>query len=247
MDNQLSKQQPTEVGTIKFKDFKEDKPDDELLRFIDGLCFKLSLPALEEQQVIYVAKFLVKEYKWASMKDIDEAILKAKSNKLKGVDGADYNKLSIDFLGRILTAYRPLKGQMKQSNELSIESAGKVLEYDSNNPQIAYNHIKAVFLDERETQGGKHQFPKLMLADWPICYKYLLREGLMIEQTLEDKIEFAEMVREDMLQDLKDSRTDESSIRFKIKTEKATSKYAVASECIRRLTKAWFLTNIDKL
>ena len=108
MENQLSKQPSNVVGTIKFKDFSPENPHTELLRFLDGLCFKLSLPALEEQQILYIAKFLVQEYKWATMEDIDNAILKAKANKLKGINGADYNKLSIDFLGRILTAYRPI-------------------------------------------------------------------------------------------------------------------------------------------
>ena len=244
MDNQLSKQQKTEVGIIKFKDFSPENPHTELLRFLDGLCFKLSLPALEEQQILYIAKFLVQEYKWATMEDIDNAILKAKANKLKGINGADYNKLSIDFLGRVLTAYRPIKGEISLSKQRSTETDVKGLEYDRNSPLVAYKHIKDVFQSE---SGGINQFPDIMLADWTICYNYLIKEGKMIEQNLDDKIEFAEMVREDILADMREKRTSQNSIAYKIQTEKETSKYAVAYECIKRLTKGWFLTNKDNL
>ena len=244
MENQLSKPQRDELGTKKFKDFPEDNPATELLRFIDGLCFKLSLPPLEEGQVIYIAKFLVKEYKWATLEDIDEAILKAKSGKLKGLNSSDYNKLSIDYLGRVLNAYRLYKADLVQSKRVTAEVAPNALPYNENNPYIAFKHIKEVFESEK---GGVNQFPDIMLADWTECYNYLIKEGKMIEQSLEDKIEFAEMVREDLKQELIDNRTDERSIAFKVKMDKAISKYSVAAECIRRLVKAYFLTNINKL
>ena len=244
MENQLSKQPSNVVGTIKFKDFSPENPHTELLRFLDGLCLKLSLPSLEEMQILYIAQFLVKEFKWASMEDIDNAILKAKANKLKSVNGADYKKLSIDFLGRVLTAYRPIKGEIERDKALIIESGTKSLEYDNDSPLVAYNHIKSVFQSE---QGGANAFPDLMLADWTICYHYLIEAGKMVEQSLEDKIEFAEIVRADMEQEFKNNRTSENSIAFKIKMEKGLMKYAVAAECIKRLTKAWFLTNINNL
>tara|TARA_R110000751_G_scaffold206469_1_gene310490 strand:- start:3879 stop:4616 length:738 start_codon:yes stop_codon:yes gene_type:complete len=245
MENQLSKSQSKEVGIVKFKDFNEENPQTQLLQFIDGLCFKLSLPPLEEQQVVYIAKFLVKEFKWASMEDIDNAILKAKANKLQGVNGADYNKLSIDFLGRILNAYRTIKGEKTIAKALLEQKDTLTLPYDNNSPIIAYNHIKSVFLDEK--QGGVNSFPEIMLADWTICYNYLINEGRLIEQSLEDKIEFAEMVKEDILFELKEKRADESSFLWKVKMEKGISKYAVALECVKRITKGWFLSNIDKL
>ena len=245
MENQLSKPQNNEVGITKFKNLNEENPETELLRFIDGLCFKLSLPPLEEQQVVYIAKFLVKEFKWATMEDIDNSILKAKANKLQGVNGADYNKLSIDFLGRILNAYRPIKGEKVLSEALLQQKGTLVLENNNNAPIVAYNHIKEVFLNEN--QGGLNNFPDLMLADWTICYHYLIESGKMIEQSLEDKIEFAEMVREDIIADLIEKRKDEKSLAWKVKIEKGTSKYSIAAECIRRLVKSWFLTNIEKL
>jgi len=244
MENQLSKQQSNEVGITKFKDFTEENPHAELLRFIDGLCFKLSLPPLEEGQVIYIAKFLVKEFKWATMEDIDNAILKAKAGKLKQLNSSDYNKLSIDYLGRVLTAYRTYKAENKLIACTNTESNTKALPDNGNEPVVAYNHIKAIFLDKK---GGEYQFPDIMLADWTICYHYLIETGKMIEQSLEDKVEFAEIVREDLLEELKENRIDTNALAYKIKTEKATNKYAVASECIRRLVRAWFLTNKDKL
>lgn len=244
MENQLSKRQTEEVGTLKFKDFTEENPATELLRFIDGLCFKLSLPPLEEGQVIYIAKFLVSEFKWATMEDIDNAILKAKAGKLKGLNSSDYNKLGIDYLGRVLNAYRLYKADLVQSKRVSTPIVPNSLPYDGNSPQIAFKHIKDVFQSEK---GGLNAFPDIMLADWTMCYDYLIKEGKMIEQSLEDKIEFAEMVREDLKQELIDNRVDERSIAFKVKMDKAISKYSVASECIRRLVKAWFLTNIDEL
>jgi hypothetical protein len=193
---QIAKQVANEVGhrETKFYKFKGEVPVD-LLKFIDQINTALDLPPLEEPQVMLMAKFVMYEFATMTMAEMEDAIFKAKAGKLN-CNAADYNKLSIDFLGRILGAYKEFKEKnnlIVLANELE---ATNRLEYT---PDLGKKSVE--FIESVYEKDGKEPY----IANWTSAFKHLEETGVIVLSN-DEKAMFLDNVRYEIMEEIELSK-----------------------------------------
>lgn len=219
----------TEVGIIekKFYKFKGQVPSD-MFNFIDRINAALDLPKLEENQVMLLAKFIIYEFATLSMLDIEKAIFKAKAGKLD-CNPADYNKLSIDFIGRILSCYTEYKRKqtiIEQAKEVEAKENLK-LEYNVDEGKQSFEFIKSCF-DKKEEP---------FIADYCSAFKFMEDEGL-INLTNDEKAMFLDLVIEELNEEIRKMKVQRKNPNH-LKNLLA-SKEKIKNECRKRLVIKYF-------
>jgi hypothetical protein len=225
----ILKQTEAEVGIIekKFYKFQGQVPAD-MFNFIDRINAALDLPQLEESQVMLLAKFIIYEFSTLTMQDIEQAIFKAKAGKLD-CNPADYNKLSIDFIGRILSSYTEYKRKqtlVKQAKEVEAKEHLK-LEYTVNEGKQSFDFIKSVY------EKGEEPY----IADWCSAFRYMEDEGL-INLTNDEKAMFLDLVIEELNEEIKKMKVQRKNPNH-LKNLLA-SKEKIKNECRKRLVIKYF-------
>ncbi len=196
----ILKQTETEVGInkTKFYKFKGEVPN-EFFNFIDMMNTALDLPQLEETQIMLIAKFIMYEFTTLTMKDIENAIFKAKAGKLD-CNPADYNKLSIDFIGRILSSYQEYK--KKETLKVKLEQEKEVLkiEYTPDDEKEAYLFLKSIY------EKGEEPF----IANWNLAFKFM-EENNIINLSNDEKQIFFEMTIEELKEEIRELKVQKKN------------------------------------
>ncbi len=228
---EIAKQQPEDLGIreTKFYSFRGEVPPD-FLNFFDQINTALDLPPLEEAQVMLLAKFVMYEFATFTMADIEDAIFKAKAGKLE-CNAADYNKLSIDFIGRILNAYKDFKNK----NNLIVlkdksEEANRI-EYTPNEGKQSYEFIKKCYDDNGEE-------PRI--ANWNTAFRYMEDEKMIILDN-DEKSMFMENVRADIYDEMMFVKAKGKSISHFKKT--LSTKSLMKYECRKKMVITHFEGN----
>jgi hypothetical protein len=226
--NQIITQTNQDLGIrqAKFYTFNGEVPV-EMLNFIDVLNTALDLPALNNDQVMLLAKFVMYEFSTLTISEIEKAVFMAKAGKFHGCNSSDYNKLGIDFMGRVLHAY--IKN--KKNNNLIKEPVKKEEELfcDINDPKKAYEFIKNIY--EKE---GKEPF----IANWNHAFFYMEKEG-KIKLSNDEKNIFAENLHYEMKDEAEKLRKMRDNKHHHLR-EILKSKILFKIECRKRLVKIYF-------
>lgn len=226
--NEITKK-PESVPGIRIEQFYTWKGviPKELLVFIDKINLALDLPPLDEEQVLLLARFIMYEFATLTIQEVEDAIFKAKSGKLD-CNPADYNKLSIDFMGRILSAYKEYKAKHKLIVDKTIQDkAPKQLPYSTYEGESAYEFIKGIY------EGGKEPF----IANWSMAFKYMEEKGIL-KYNNEEKEEFKQKFILEIQSEIKDRRRNNKNYSDLAKTLENDNylKY----ECRKRIIKLYF-------
>lgn len=153
---------------VKFYTFKGIPPVD-LLRWIDDLNLIMDFAPLSDEQVFVIAKFIMYEFSTLRICDIEEAIFKSKAGKLK-CNPKDYGKLSIDYFGRILSAYILERDHQNTIKEVPEDFNKKLTYYPVDAPKVAYEFIKKCYeVDKKEPY----------IAYWEFAFFYMEKNGII--------------------------------------------------------------------
>ena len=218
----ILKQTETEVGinNIKFYKFSGEVPN-EFFNFIDMINTALDLPQLEETQIMLIAKFIMYEFTTLTMKDIENAIFKAKAGKLD-CNPADYNKLSIDFIGRVLNSYQEYKKKEQLKIKLEQEKEPLKIEYTPDDEKEAYLFLKGIY------DKGQEPF----IANWNLAFKFM-EENNLINLSNDEKQIFFEMTIEDLKAEMQELKVKKKNI-HRLKSL-LNDKELIKQECRKRI------------
>jgi len=225
--SQIARQTKQELGINeqKFYVWRGINPP-EFLNFIDKINAVLDLPALEEDQVLLIAQFIKYEFCTLTMAEVQDAIFKAKAGKLE-CNSSDYNKLSIDFLGRILKAYTEYKAKKHLVNKLETNKV-KELTYTPDEGKSSYEFIKDVY--EKDSKEP-------IIANWGIAFKYMELEGMIVMDN-EEKAMIKDMLIYEINQEIAELRKNRKN--YKHLAESLNKPDLIKYECRKKMVKTHF-------
>lgn len=192
--NKLSKQTQTEVGINKVVELNKDYSAkvrqikntniNAIRDFVDGLTALLTLPPFpREEPINMIVDFICHEFQDYTIEEMKLAFYKAKSRKME-CNVEHYNKLDIDYVGKVLQAYRKLR-----ESEIKLvaakERGKKKIAPINDDPKVAYNQLKKIYQDENNPMIRLG----LVLGNWNDAFSYAEEQGL-IEITDEEKRDY---------------------------------------------------------
>jgi len=224
--NQIITQTSKDLGIrqAKFYTFQGEVPV-QMLNFIDVLNTVLDLPSLNDDQVMLLAKFVMYEFSTLTILEIEKAVFMAKAGKFEGCNSSDYNKLGIDFLGRVLKAYSDEKKKQELIKQPMIEDKKNYCCIDE--PKEVYELFVEMYKDKSSLKFG----------NWNYAFYYMERNGI-INLDIDEKKTFFETVYYDIKDEINENRKKRKNSDILIRI--ISDRNLLAAECRKRLVQKHF-------
>lgn len=189
--------------TLEFKAFRDFTTEDDVLIFkikLDICSLLVTEKNMEQAHQMLMIQFLKNEFKDMSPFDIQDAVQKYLSGKLQ-CDTKFCSKMSAEFMGVILKAYRIYKREKQAENRIMLPT--QALTPDQTPQQNLQNLIHYVEKNNTIPDWGSNIFLSAYLA--------------IQEPSIKDKFIFAEKVREKLENEEKAQKTLQNSFLAKAK------------------------------